>query len=196
MEEMNEVRAQLMTVKDRSIDALAKITEERRRIEEHLTIAMSTVQYAEDEVKKLQGDVDLKLASVMSILHKYSDNLPSEFAYASHVSQKKNEHCNPQLPALLHEESPMPITSKNAQIQEVTHNVINRSIPPEGFVLGESIFILKIRNGDVTEEIWIQPCHSFNNEFVQNMGTACYKSPKTLDSSFQVGEPTFSFSLK
>lgn len=67
-------------------------------------------------------------------------------------------------------------------------SVISSAIQPNSFVLGQSIFILKIHKpGDVIgESIWIQPVITFNNEFVQKLGTYCYKSPKTLNSSFKV----------
>lgn len=178
---MNQMKTELMKLKDQSMNALAQITEKRRFIEEHFTIIMSSIHFAEEEVKKLQGDMDLTLAKVMSILE--SDNQQSVSELIDDVKD-----CSHQLPALLHEKNLLPITSKSAQPQDVTHSAINRSISPKSFVLEESIFILKIRIGDVTNEIWIQPCLSFNNEFVQNIGTYCYKSPKTLNSFFQVGE--------
>ena len=59
--------------------------------------------------------------------------------------------------------------------------------PPSSFVLGQSNFILKVyRSGVAVDELWIQPCTTFDNDFIQKLGTLCYKSPKNLSCSIKV----------
>lgn len=56
------------------------------------------------------------------------------------------------------------------------------------FVLGHSIFVLKYYwTGFLVDELLIQPCTTFDKEFIQKLGSSCYKSPKKLlNSSIKV----------
>ena len=48
--------------------------------------------------------------------------------------------------------------------------------PSSNFVLGQSIFVLKFYSkNSLADEVWIQPCTTFDNEFIQKLGMFCFK---------------------
>lgn len=68
MEVMTQARTDLVKLKDLCTDTLAQITQNRRTIQEQFIISMSSFQFVEEEVKKLQDEIDLVLGKIMSIL--------------------------------------------------------------------------------------------------------------------------------
>ena len=124
-------------------------------------------------------------------LNMFSKNLQEATSTASRYETKEEIHVTRTGYARVEPISTLSSSNKN-NFQSTTvenvkpKNAIDRAIPSNRFVVGKSIFILKINFGTVTENIWIQSCHTDNDWLLQRVGTYCYKSPKQLKSCFKV----------
>lgn len=270
LEQMIQLKSEMMELKDQGINTLAQIIQKRRQIQEHLSLVMRSIRFAEEEVKKLQDDNDFILTKTMSILEQNKQTIPGNLANGDQlIAEVKSmvEDFHPNDPAetlklklknsidvyskylqeansiasnyervnktkisvVLHDEDDrriptcptldkgfrfnnlnLPQGNKNRQdLMLLSHSIFGllekqslepieslaqtnsqpklSPIPSSGFIIGQSVFILKMyRSGNVTDEICIRPCATFNNEFVQKLGTHCYKSPKKLRGLFKV----------